>query len=421
LNNRVTQYTPIKSVINPLVDSTRIKNFTERNGAQHNISISASPKMGYVSFSPFLSYRELWYSKSIRQDSVSVKDVSGFNAVRTFALGVSTATRFYGIVQPMVLGVTGIRHTVSPSATFSYAPDFSEEQWGYYGTFINKSGQKEKYSYHKREIFGGAGMGKQQNLSLSVSNIFEAKYLPSDSGAKEQKVQLFNVDASFSYNFVADSMNLSRMNVSYRTQIGSLLNLSGFTTYDFYTYDETANRRINKFLWDEKRKIADLVSFSVSMSTSLQGSKKQSKQRSTQQTQMSPQETAISPKRQLYRGIYQQEEPDFSIPWNLSLSFNFSQSQENPKIKYRTSTLNANLSFNLTEKWQFQASGNYDLIRKELAATSLSINRDLHCWLLTFSWIPLGPYRSYRLEIRVKAPQLSDIKVTKEGSARGVY
>ena len=40
---------------------------------------------------------------------------------------------------------------------------------------------------------------------------------------------------------------------------------------------------------------------------------------------------------------------------------------------------------------------------------------------MNLTWFPIGFYRGYRLELRVKAPQLQDLKVTKQGSARGTY
>ena len=40
---------------------------------------------------------------------------------------------------------------------------------------------------------------------------------------------------------------------------------------------------------------------------------------------------------------------------------------------------------------------------------------------MNFEWVPTGLGRHYQFEIRLKAPQLRDIKVTKQGSARGVY
>jgi hypothetical protein len=122
-----------------------------------------------------------------------------------------------------------------------------------------------------------------------------------------------------------------------------------------------------------------------------------------------------------YSGLFDQESPDFNIPWNLTLSYIFSQNQSDPRVKVRSSSVNATLSFNLTEKWKFSTAGSYDFVRKEFAAPSLNIYRDLHCWEMNFSWFPIGFYRGYRLELRIKAPQLQDLKVTKQGSARGTY
>lgn len=81
----------------------------------------------------------------------------------------------------------------------------------------------------------------------------------------------------------------------------------------------------------------------------------------------------------------------------------------------------AALSFSLTENWKITASTNYDLINDEFAAPQVSVYRDLHCWEMSFNWVPTGPYRNYRLEIRLKAPQLQDIKVTKQQSSRDIF
>ena len=52
-------------------------------------------------------------------------------------------------------------------------------------------------------------------------------------------------------------------------------------------------------------------------------------------------------------------------------------------------------------------------------APDIMISRDLHCWFMNFYWVPTGPYKQYRFEIRVKASQLQDLKLTKQGSTRG--
>jgi hypothetical protein len=52
-------------------------------------------------------------------------------------------------------------------------------------------------------------------------------------------------------------------------------------------------------------------------------------------------------------------------------------------------------------------------MQKEFVAPQIRISRDLHAWIMNFTWNPVGLYTGYMLEIKVKAPQLSDLKVTK--------
>ena len=261
-------------------------------------------------------------------------------------------------------------------------------------------------------------MGEQQAINLALGNIFEMKTSVKDTTEKEKKYQLLNLNASVGYNFVADSFNLSDLFLSYRTQIGEYLGISGSSGYRFYDYDRTAGRRINRYLIEQGKGIVEMTSFSLSLSTSLRGERKQAQ---TEQQLNDSARIADHQRNQnfsSYRGIYDNPEPDFSIPWSLSLSFNFSQSQENPSFKFRSANISGNLDFNLTENWKFTASSSYDLISKQVSAPMINISRDLHCWLMNFSWTPLGVYSGYRFEIRVKAPQLQDIKVTKQNNDR---
>ncbi len=415
---------------------TTITEFDDaRGGINHQISISVSPRLGHFSIAPFISYNEKWYNKSIEQgfervdgrDTLIQRDVNGFKAVRSFATGLSASTRFFGIVQPQIFGVTAIRHTVTPSLTFSYTPDFSEQAFGYYGSYNDTSGRTIRYDKFQRELYGGAGAGRTEALSFSVGNLFEMKVRSTDSLQQEQKIQLMNIGAGISYNFAADSLRLSQLNLSYRTDIGSLLSFSASTTHEFYAFDPVAKTRVNKFLWSSGKYWPDLTSVSFSASTSLSGEKKQPSPGSgappkvTQEQERASGQVAQPVQPRTFTGLYDTESPDFSIPWSLTLSYTFSQTQSDPSVKSRSSSMNANISFNLTENWKFTGGGSYDLVRKEFAAPSVTVYRDLHCWEMNFSWFPIGFYRGYRLELRIKAPQLQDLKVTKQGSARGVY
>jgi hypothetical protein len=42
--------------------------------------------------------------------------------------------------------------------------------------------------------------------------------------------------------------------------------------------------------------------------------------------------------------------------------------------------------------------------------TSIGIVRDLHCWEMSFGWVPTGYLKSWNFTIRVKASVLADLK-----------
>jgi lipopolysaccharide assembly outer membrane protein LptD (OstA) len=378
---------------------------TSRQAITQNISTSISPKLGNFTISPSIALREeRTFSDSRTPYRNSADSTLAFlserdKTVRGFlSASIGTGTRLYGIVQPRLVGVTAIRHALTPTVSMGYGKQI-------YGKGIRK------YSL--------AG-------SLNIGNNFEMKYQSSDT-AKEEKIQLMNIGMGLSYDFARESMNFSELAMSYRTDIGRYLNLSANTSHNFYVFDRASGRRVNKFLLSEEGGLADLTSFSLSLSTSLSGEKRtqtastgipqpvQQEQERVGQLPLAPGQT------QPADGFYTDESADFSIPWNLSLGYTFTQSQADPRQEFRSSSLTMNLSFNLTEKWRISASGNYDFVRKELVAPTINISRDLHCWTMNFTWFPTSFYSGYRFEIRIKAPQLQDIKVTKQGSARGVY
>jgi lipopolysaccharide assembly outer membrane protein LptD (OstA) len=386
-----------------------IKDFlhTDVQSLSQGLSFSISPKLGYFTVSPSLSLSDTrsWTQKvtpirnqsdSLRADSSS-HDKSIHGNVNT---GVNISTRFYGLFQPNIFGITAIRHTVTPT----------------FGLFYDK------------QIYGENMQKYSMTGSFSIGNNFEMKYQKDDSSKTENKLQLLNIGASTNYNFAADSMNFSPVNVNFRTDIGQYLGIAGNATYNLYEYDPIIKNRVNKFLLKEHGKFGDLTNFSLSLSTSFRGEKKQKPSESgipdkvkQEQENASGQTVPISRQKKTMQSIYDVEDADFSIPWNISVGLNFSQSQSTPQSYTRSFSMNASLSFNLTEKWQIATSGQYDFVRKQHFIPSVTVTRDLHCWQMNFSWFPMGTLEGYRFELKVKAPQLQDIKVTKQSNNRGQY
>lgn len=415
----------------------RIKNEGElniRGGAQHNISVSSSQKIGYFNFNPNFRYTEKWYNKAVSksvvrnfnntQDSIATGDIKKINMVRYFDLGASASTKIYGIFPfSGTLGIDAFRHTINPSISYTYTPDFSEPHWGYWEElqYQTSSGITHyKYNKFEKEVFGGAPSGESQRININIGNVFELKTAPdlTDTTAKAKKFQLLNFGASTSYNFAADSLKLSDLSLSYRTSVGSLFNFYGSSRYTFYEYYQ--GRRINQFLISKGKGLARLTAFSINVSLSLNADLFRAKQTNKEKDEQPIEDEGIMPltNQTLYHTLYGEAEPDFEIPWSLMLNANYSETKENPLIVNKYSTLSASFNVNLTPTWNLSFSGSYDLQRKLLSAPSVRISKDLHCWIMNLDWNPLGLYRGYRFEIRIKSSMLQDLKVTKSG---GLY
>ena len=361
-----------------------------------NVNMNIAPKLGYFTISPSMSYSdERTFTNNDVPDTTHgaliTRNHQQWGRRGSFSAGIGASTKVYGIVQPGILGVSAIRHTLSPNLSFSYS----------------------------KQIIGEHLPPKQMMMSLNVGNNFEMKTKPSEEGKEDNKFQLLNLGANLSYNFTADSLNFSDIGINYRTGIGNMLDIGGGAVFDLYKLEEIRPHiynRVNKFLIVEEGRLARLKNFSLSLSTSLSGEKKKS----------GGEVSATDTTAQLqhiggYRGRYsEEEEPDFSIPWRLSISWDFSENKV-PGSKFRSSNVRGNLEFNLTDNWKFSMNGGYDIVNKEVVVPQINISRDLHCWIMNFSWVPIGNYRSYQFEIRLKASQLQDIKITKSGSSSGIY
>ncbi|MDA3860370.1 MAG: putative LPS assembly protein LptD, partial [Melioribacteraceae bacterium] len=419
-----------------VIDSVTTEH-TIHGGLDHSINISASPKLGHLSLSPSLRLNSRWYNKrqvqgyetaldTLGQDSLYFDsyDINELNTVNTFNFSLSASTKLYGMAQPQMLGVSAFRHTFEPRLSYSYHPDFSEDKWGYYDTYIDTaSGEIVKYDKFGNQIFGGSGSGEAQRLSLSLGNIFEIKTTkdPTDTTSESQKIKLLDVGISSGYNFVADSLNIDNINVNFRTQIGKMLTLHGSSVFTPYEYVD--GRAINTMLINTGSTPLSMTSFNVNLSSSLSAdmfkSEDQKKKDEEKENEKENDFVGNSAESDDYIELYKEEEPNFEIPWNLNLTYNYNYTDRGVGYTSERSNLGADLSFNLTKKWKFTMRGSYDVTNKKINAPQVTIYRELHAWEANLVWTPIGNYKGFKFEIRLKAPEFRDLKLSKSKALLG--
>ncbi|HUH33751.1 MAG TPA: putative LPS assembly protein LptD, partial [Daejeonella sp.] len=407
-----------------LFQKDALQNF--KTGFQHNIPISLSLNvLKYLQFNSGVQYNERWYLQTIRKRSFPlagtplIDTVAGFSRAYEYSVNSGLSTKFYGTKTFSKGNIEAIRHVITPSFSFNYRPDFGDEQFGYYRDLVsNTTGDVQRYSIYEGSVYGGPGFGKQAGISFNIDNNIEAKRRSTTDSvqtATSDKIPILqNLSFSGNYNFAAEEgiQKLSPINFSGRTaffkqKLG--INFNG--VLDPYKAD-SAGFRSNEFMI-ESGKLARLTSFGLSTDFSLNSSAL--KRRNDNLNQLGQNMQGATPQQAQELAMISRDPNafvDFSIPWNISASYSFQYSRSGLTSSI-TNTLNFYGDFNVTPKWKVQYNSGYDFRANKLSLTQISIYRDLHCWDLSFRWVPIGQYRSYSVDLKVKASILQDLKLSR--------
>jgi len=409
-----------------------------KNGIKHNIPL-AFPGFNlfkYVNVSPGIGYDEKWYFKKYnytyhddqvfnnqygKSSHIEIDTITGLSRVYDYSYSISSSTNIYGMFIPRNPNsrIKGIRHKFSPSAAFSYRPDFGQEKYGYWQKVqIDSTGNFGYFDVNQGGVYGGSpGMGASGSISVALNNNLEMKVLntkdttQTNSKDKYKKVKLIdNLSIASSYNLIADSLNMAPISIRARTTVAGV-SINVGSILDPYMIDENY-RKINKYVWNERngiQRIGRLTNANLSFGMNFNSKKKDNKAKKGNGENEEPQ-IPLNPLFEQYA--------DFTLPWNVGFDYNFSYngpSSGAPNGRF-SQTLGLRGSLTITPKWQMTANTNFDIQAGQFSYTQVTVNRDLHCWQMAFMFVPFGYQKSYSFVINAKSSMLKDLKLQKRES-----
>lgn len=455
---------------NLLFKSNLIKDW--KNAMQHQIPVSATfSVLKYLNISPSFTYTERWYTSQVEQEydmdkkNFVARDTTyGFNRVYDYSASVSATTTLYGMYTPLpFLGdkIIAIRHRFDPSVSLSIAPDFGSPSYGYYKDirYEDAYGQEQIYTYSpfQNPLFSIPGRGKQGSVNFSIDNNIEMKIKSDRDSTGFRKISLIDkLSLGMTYNMAADSFKWSDLNVGLRLKLSKsyTLNLNGvFDTYT-YRYDNISKTpyRVDIPRWQAGKGLGRLRSTGTSFSYTfnnetfgkLFGNNKEGANENTNANPNDPNDPTLEEvlpgdenvpedgtKDGHLRGA-KKETSEFDsngymiskVPWSLSFSYSLQlrYGDFNPnKLEYDYALTHA-LSFNgniqPTKNWRFNFNATYDFDVKKISYMTCNITRDLHCFQMTASFVPVGPYKSYTFSIAVSSSLLKDLKYNQSSNYR---
>ncbi len=385
-------------------------------GIRHNIPISSSINIGNFIFAePSFNYTERWYFQSVKKnwngEEIITDTLNGFNAVRDFNASFSFRTTLYGMYNFKSKWFKAMRHVITPTISFQYHPDFGTDQWNYYDDVQSDTdGTLTRFSFYEKRIYGVPASGKYGGIGFNLYNNFEAKvFSKKDSVHHEKKIKLLErFSIGTFYNIAADSLNLSPITLSATNTFFEKLNVSFNSQFDPYIVDSN-NKRFDTFELEKNNRLARLTSATASV-----GANFSSKRNAPLQT-----DAGTDEEQEQVLDTYNQY-LDFNVPWNVSIRYSLNMRKGtglDADTTVYTQSLDLNLDFNLTPKWKVALYSGYDFKNKDFTYTTVDVVRDLHCWELSFHWVPYPIERqTYLVQINVKSPVLQDLKLSKKKS-----
>lgn len=410
-----------------------------QNGMTHNFSIGLPnfQLFKYISISPSVSYGMNWffrkneYAYNPETDQVEKQESSQFNTLgvtQNYSFSTSMSTRIYGTLNfKKHRKVQAIRHVISPSLSMSLSPEKGTYANGWRTLqYTDASGQDKEYQYniYAGQMYAPPGKGRSATASLSIGNNLEAKVrdYADTTGTGTKKVKLIDqLTLNTSYNFLADSLKMSKISMSMSTSLFDKVSISASAGFDPYAVDNKG-KVYNKFALVAGQGLARLTNFNMSASYSLSGD---GKIEGNDGSKSSSSGSSSLYQRNYYHPVTGEYIPSGwlyytnpNVPWSVNFSASFTMNKGyqydaqadklNTKNRYMA-TLSANGNLKLTPKMSIQATTGFDFIAKRITTTQISATYDLHCFNISVQWVPVGTWKSYSFRIAANAAALADL------------
>jgi lipopolysaccharide assembly outer membrane protein LptD (OstA) len=411
---------------------TILQNATKTGRYSIPISLPNFKLFRYINLTPGFSFSGDLYTKKLDykykpdQKAVQVDTLTGLFTNYSFAVNASMNTRLYGTFFFKGDRLKAIRHTIAPSVSFAYVPDFSNPSFGLFQQLpdeLNLPEARRRVSRFRGLGGSSSAPGAQANISFGIVNQLEMKVRNrgDSTGNDFKKIAIFdNISLSGNYNLLAlDGFNLSTINISANTQIFKTINFNFSSVFDPYAQINSPSAsaptttnyiRVPVYAYSKGQGLARLQSAQFSVGGRFAPKKADKPKQAAGVSDEAI--NAINKNPDLY--------VDFTIPWSVNVNYSLSINRYTPELSSVIQTLQLTGDFSLTPKWKFTFQTGYDIQANRPSLTNIGINRDLHCWEMAFNWTPFAGsaqrVSNYSFDLRVKSALLQELKLSRRRS-----
>lgn len=388
------------------------------NGISQGISIQTNTGLfkNAVKINPSLNYGNKINFQQIVKSYDPIENKTLVDTVRQMALrhelnfNLTATTVLYGYYRFVGPKQARLRHLMTPNIGYRYTPG-----WNPLVTAnVGPDQSSVTYSPFERSIYSVGSVREASLLTFGINNTAELKFKSAqDTITGYKKVRLIDqFSLTGNYDFTKDSMKLSDLALNLRISPSSWINFVSNAQWSPYAWTATgASTAI--YAWQNAQSLGRLTTTNLT-TTLVLAPKKDRKKLQDHSALFNEQDWnadlnyyALHPERAIY----------YDIPWKMNVSHVYSI-QANQKISstnpdswlfVQTLVLGGDLSF--TKRWNVSGNLNFNLQEGRLTNAYFSLNRNLHCWALSFYYVPIGGNRSFLLTIRNTSSIFRDAKI----------
>jgi hypothetical protein len=357
-----------------------------------------------------LNFQQIDKNYSIITNTVVTDTLQKIGFAHELNASINATTVFYSYYKFIGKNKPILRHLLTPSIGFRYVPKLNN--------LVSKAAGPNQniivFSPFERSIYAAGNIQASSFLNFGFNNTLELK-VKSDkdtvSGYRKFRiVDQFSINGN--YDFLRDSMNLSDLSFNLRISPLSWMNFVANGTFSMYSWDQITGKPYKFYAWQNGQGIGRIMNTGLNTTITLSPKKsraiiEQKKEELSKVWNADFAYFALHPELAIY----------FDIPWKINVSHVYSLVTNTNKTQVnsanwsvvQTLAMNGDVSF--TKRWNLASNLNLDVKTQRITNINLSLNRNMHCWALSFYWTPIGGNKSFLLSIRNTSSLFKDAKI----------
>ena len=375
-------------------------------GLFHN-SIKINPIINYGNK---INFQQIEKTYNSTLNNTNIDTLSRLGIVQEFNMSLNMTSILYSYFRVIGKSKPLMRHLMTPSIGYRYVPKLNSLSTSNVG--IDQS--SIVYSPFERSIYTAGNTQAASLLTFGLNNTLELKVKSDkDTLTGFKKIRIIDqFSLTGFYDFLKDSMQLSNIAMNLRISPASWINFVSNANFSPYSWNTFSGKTLSSYASTNGQGIGRILNTSLTTSITLAPKSSRDKIVESGERQNTNWDSDFN-----YFALHPEQAIYFDIPWKISFShvytLNANQAISNLSNEktYQTQTLVMNGDVSITKRWNI--SGNLNVNVKSLTLTNayISLNRNLHCWALSFYYVPIGGNKSFLLSLRNTSSIFKDAKI----------